>query len=37
MIPRKIMYESDEGKLFDHFLVDIVDHDRYLRFGYTVF
>jgi RimJ/RimL family protein N-acetyltransferase len=34
MIPRKIMYESDEGKLYDHFLVDIVGHDRYLRFGY---
>ena len=34
MIPRKFMYESDKGKLFDHFLVDIVDHDRYLRFGY---
>jgi GNAT superfamily N-acetyltransferase len=35
MIPRKIMYESDKGKLYDHFLVDIVDHDRYLRFGYN--
>ena len=35
MIPRKIMYESDEGKLFDHFLTDIVGHDRYLRFGYS--
>ena len=35
MIPRKIMYESDEGKLYDHFLVDIVGHDRYLRFGYN--
>lgn len=34
MIPRKIMYESDKGKLYDHFLVDIVGHDRYLRFGY---
>ena len=35
MIPRKIIYESDKGKLFDHFLVDIVGHDRYLRFGYN--
>lgn len=35
MIPRKIMYESDKGKLYDHFLVDIVGHDRYLRFGYN--
>ena len=35
MIPRKLMYESDKGKLFDHFLVDIVEHDRYLRFGYN--
>lgn len=34
MIPRKIMYESDKGKLYDHFLVDIMGHDRYLRFGY---
>lgn len=33
MIPRKLMYEVDEGKLIDHFLVDIVGHDRYLRFG----
>lgn len=35
MIPRKIMYESDEDKLFDHFLNEIVEHDRYLRFGYN--
>ena len=35
MIPRKIMYESDKGKLYDHFLVDIMGHDRYLRFGYN--
>ena len=35
MIPRKIMYESDEGKLYYHFLNDIVGHDRYLRFGYA--
>jgi RimJ/RimL family protein N-acetyltransferase len=35
MIPRKIMYEMDEAKLYDHFLVDIQGHDRYLRFGYT--
>lgn len=34
MIPRKVMYELDKGKLIDHFLVDIVEHDRYLRFGY---
>ena len=33
MIPRKLMYEADKGKLIDHFLVDIVEHDRYLRFG----
>jgi len=35
VIPRKIMYEMDEAKLYDHFLVDIQGHDRYLRFGYT--
>ena len=35
MIPRKIMYEEDENRLWDHFLVDIQGHDRYLRFGYT--
>ena len=35
MIPRKFLYESDKGKLYDHFLVDIIDHDRYLRFGYN--
>jgi len=35
MIPRKLMYESDEGKLFDHFMVDIVREDRHLRFGYN--
>lgn len=34
MIPRKIMYEDDEAKLIDHFLVDIKGPDRYLRFGY---
>ena len=34
MIPRKIMYEQDEGNLIDHFLVDIKGNDRYLRFGY---
>jgi RimJ/RimL family protein N-acetyltransferase len=34
MIPRKIMYESDETKLYDHFLIDIKGNDRYLRFGY---
>jgi RimJ/RimL family protein N-acetyltransferase len=34
MIPRKLMYESDKGKLFDHFLVDIVGEDRYLRFAH---
>jgi RimJ/RimL family protein N-acetyltransferase len=34
MFPRKMIYESDEGLIIDHFLVDIVDHDRYLRFGY---
>lgn len=34
MIPRKIMYEADEGKLYDHFLIDIKSTDRYLRFGY---
>ena len=33
MIPRKLMYEADKGKLIDHFLVDITGHDRYLRFG----
>jgi RimJ/RimL family protein N-acetyltransferase len=33
MIPRKVMYEQDEGKLLDHFHNDIVDTDRYLRFG----
>ena len=35
MIPRKLMYETDEGKLYDHFMVDIVREDRYLRFGYN--
>ena len=34
MIPRKIMYEDDENRLYDHFLVDIQGNDRYLRFGY---
>jgi RimJ/RimL family protein N-acetyltransferase len=34
VIPRKIMYEQDEGNLIDHFLVDIKGNDRYLRFGY---
>ena len=28
-------YEADEGLIIDHFLVDIVGHDRYLRFGYA--
>ena len=35
MIPRKLMYEADKGKLIDHFLVDIVGHDRYLRFSHN--
>jgi RimJ/RimL family protein N-acetyltransferase len=35
MIPRKLMYEIDRGKLIDHFLVDIVGQDRYLRFGHV--
>jgi RimJ/RimL family protein N-acetyltransferase len=35
MIPRKLMYENDRDKLIEHFLVDIIEHDRYLRFGYT--
>mgnify|MGYP006275423061 CR=1 FL=1 len=35
MIPRKLMYEADKGKLIDHFLVDITGHDRYLRFSHN--
>jgi RimJ/RimL family protein N-acetyltransferase len=35
MIPRKIMYERDENRIFDHFTDDIVGDDRYLRFGTT--
>ena len=35
MIPRKLMHESDNAKLEYHFLTDILDHDRYLRFGYN--
>jgi RimJ/RimL family protein N-acetyltransferase len=35
MFPRKLIYEADEGLIIDHFLVDIVGHDRYLRFGYN--
>ena len=33
MIPRKMMFEEDEGKIYDHFYNDIVGDDRYLRFG----
>jgi RimJ/RimL family protein N-acetyltransferase len=35
MIPRKIATEEDANRLYDHFLEDIVGHDRYLRFGYA--
>ena len=36
MIPRKVMFESDEGRIYDHLTKDIVGEDRYLRFGMTV-
>jgi RimJ/RimL family protein N-acetyltransferase len=34
MMPRKLYYESDKTKLINHFLDDISNDDRYLRFGY---
>lgn len=35
MIPRKVFSIKDKEKIVKHFLDDIVDHDRYLRFGYN--
>jgi RimJ/RimL family protein N-acetyltransferase len=35
MIPRKLKNKHDEYLIINHFLHDITDHDRYLRFGYA--
>lgn len=35
MIPRKLMYLADIEGLHTHFISDIIDNDRYLRFGYN--